>query len=303
LLFLATCISTFWTGAIHWDPAAYLESLEAAGRVLLRTWGDEPLATALARAAAVLTQAWDVRHGLIYMAAVIAVLLSHEMGHFLLAWRHKIRASLPFFIPVPILPFGTLGAVIGLEGSRANRRQIFDLALAGPLAGLAIALPVIWLGIARLPAAPPPGSGLCFHNPLIFRLLIGALRPDYTTPGCFYLNQFSPLLMAGWVGVLVTGLNMLPISQLDGGHVAYALFGRRAHWLARGLVVAAIVLIVVLEKYVWVVMLVVVILLGTDHPPTADDHVPLGWSRRVLGWLALGIPIFCFPTLGVTPPM
>jgi Zn-dependent protease len=301
LLFLATCMSTFWTGAVHWDPIAYLESFQAAGRVFLQSWDHQSLPTALADAAAVLTHAWNVRQGLLYMAAVVAILLSHEMGHFLLACRHRVRASLPFFIPVPILPFGTLGAVIGLEGSRANRRQMFDLGLAGPLAGLAIALPVIWLGIRQLPSAPASGSELCFHNPLIFRLLIEALRPDYPTPDYFYLNQFNPLLMAGWVGVLVTGLNMLPVSQLDGGHVAYALLGRRAHVLARGLVVAVIVLIVISEKYAWVVMLVVVVLLGTDHPPTADDRIPLGWPRRVLGWLALGIPIFCFPSLGITP--
>jgi len=303
LLFLATCVSTFWTGAVHWDPAAYLDRIDAAGRILSQGLALDLLRAALVRAVGVLTQDWNLSQGLIYMAAVVGILLSHEMGHFLTARHYRIRASLPFFIPVPILPFGTLGAVIGLEGSRANRRQIFDLGLAGPLIGLAVTLPIIWLGIRQLAAVPPSGSGLCFHNPLIFRLLILAIRPDYPTPDYFYLNQFNPLLMAGWVGVLVTGLNMLPISQLDGGHTAYALLGRRAHLLARSLVVAAIVVIVAEEVYVWVVMLVVVILLGTDHPPTADDHMALGWPRRLLGWLALSVPIFCFPSLGISPPM
>jgi Zn-dependent protease len=299
LLFVATCLSTLWTGMVKWDPAAQLGNFETAARMVVRAWGQQPLLATVTQATAALREHCDLWQGLIYMAAVIAILLSHEMGHFLTARFHGIHASWPFFIPVPILPFGTLGAVIGLEGSRADRRQMFDLGIAGPLAGLAVALPITWLGIRQL-GPPPPGSGLCFHNPLIFRLLIDLLRPGYPTPDFFYLNQFNPFLMAGWVGIFVTGLNMVPISQLDGGHVSYALLGRRAHVLARALIVTAIVLILVSEKYSWVVMLVVIILLGADHPPTADDRVPLGWPRRTLGWLALLLPVLCFPSLGIT---
>ena len=165
------------------------------------------------------------RQGLVYMGVVMGLLLAHEMGHFLMALRHRVPASLPYFIPMPLIPFGTLGAVIGMEGSRANRRQMFDLGIAGPLAGLAVTLPILWLGILRLPAAPAAGQSFCFHNPLILQHMIAWLRPDYPTPDVLYLNQFNPFLMAGWVGLLVTGLNMLPVSQLDGGHVAYALLG------------------------------------------------------------------------------
>ena len=103
-----------------------------------------------------------------------------------------------------------------------------------------------------------------------------------------------------WVGMLITGLNMLPISQLDGGHVAYALLGRRAHVLGRGLLVASILFVLATEQYGWVLMIVLVTLIGTDHPPTADDAVPLGWPRRLLGWAALAIPILCFPPMGIT---
>ena len=167
------------------------------------------------------------QQGLLYMGVVLGILLMHEMGHFLMTLRHRIPASLPYFIPLPIVPFGTLGAVIGMEGSKANRRELFDMGVAGPLAGLAVTLPVLWIGIRQLgPAAPVPGD-LCFHNPLLIQYLIAWLRPDYPTPAVLCLNQFNAFLMAGWVGVLVTGLNMLPVSQFDGGHVAYALLGRR----------------------------------------------------------------------------
>ena len=131
--------------------------------------------------------------------------------------------------------------------------------------------------------------------------MIAWLRPDYPTPAVLYLNQFNPFLMAGWVGLLITGLNMLPVSQLDGGHVAYALLGRRAHVLARGLVVAAIVFMVVSDTYFWILMFLLVILLGADHPPTADDGCRPGWLRQAIGWAALLIPILCFPPLGITP--
>jgi membrane-associated protease RseP (regulator of RpoE activity) len=243
----------------------------------------------------------DWWQGLLYMGLVMGLLLTHEMGHFLMAVRHRIPASLPYFIPLPIIPFGTMGAVIGMEGSRADRRQMFDLGVAGPLAGLAVTLPIMWIGILLLPSEPLPGDSLCFHNPLIFQWLFAWVRPDYPTPAVLYLNQFNPFLMAGWVGVLVTGLNMLPVGQLDGGHVAYALLGQRAHSLARGLLVAAIVFVLATETYFWVIMLILVILLGTDHPPTADDSRKLGWIRKLIGWGALLIPILCFPPLGIAP--
>jgi len=271
-LFLATCASTFWAGATDFNPVEYMRSFEAAGLAIFRHW----------------------RPGLLYMAAVLAILLTHEMGHFVTTLRYRIPASLPFFIPMPVAPFGTLGAVIGMEGSRADRRQMFDQGLAGPLAGLVVALPVTWIGIHQLPAQPVAGSGICFYSPLIFQLMIDFFRPDYPTGSLLYLNQFNPFLMAGYVGMLITGLNMLPIGQLDGGHVSYALFGRGAHVLARMLLIGAILFVLIYEKWLWVLMIVIVTLIGTDHPPTADDRAPLGPLRRILGLASLTIPVFCF---------
>ena len=105
--------------------------------------------------------------------------------------------------------------------------------------------------------------------------------------------------MAGWVGLLITGLNMMPASQLDGGHVIYALFGRAARPIARGFLIAAIAYIIVSDRYIWAVMVILVTLIGIDHPPTADDTVPLGFWRRAIGYASLAIPVLCFPIRGI----
>ena len=267
-LFLAACFSTFFAGALNWDPEHYI-SLNQVDRALAENW----------------------RQGLVYMASVIGILLTHEMGHFLQTVRYGVPASWPFFIPVPVIMTGTMGAVIGMEGSRANRKQLFDIGLSGPLAGLVVALPIIWFGIKHAEIMPAT-AGFQLGDPLIFKLLAGYLRPDL--PVGAILSKNNPLLMAGWVGMLITGLNMLPISQLDGGHVIYGLFGRNAHIVARTFLVMAILFVVFGEQYNWTVMLVLVILLGVDHPPTRDDNISLGFWRRAIGMASLGIPILCF---------
>ena len=299
VLLLATCVSTFWTGAVAWKPIVHLGTLHRGLSALVENLSQGSPLAALDEALAVAQMDW--RRGLLYMALVVGLLLAHEMGHFVMTLRHRIPASLPYFIPLPVVPFGTLGAVIGMEGSGADRRGLFDMGVAGPLAGLIVTLPITIVGILLLPAVPLQGDSLCFHNPLVFQWLIATLRPDYPTPAVLYLNQFNPFLMAGWVGLLLTGLNMLPIGQFDGGHVAYALLGERAHLLARGLLVAAILFVLATETYFWVILLVLVILLGTDHPATADDRCRLGRLRTLVGWAALLIPILCFPPLGITP--
>jgi len=277
VLLVATVASTFWAGATHWLPALYMDSFASAGVALAENWRD----------------------GLVYAAAVLAILLTHEMGHFTAALCHRVPASFPYFLPVPFTPFGTMGAVIRMRGHGADRRAMFDLGVAGPLAGLVVALPITWLGIVQMGPPVPGPIDLGFYNPLVFTLLFDYLRPDVAGQPVVYLSQLNPLLMAGWVGMFVTGLNMLPISQLDGGHVSYALLGRRAHVLARAFLTAAILYVVVAEAYIWVVMVVLVTLMGADHPPTADDRVRLGPVRTVIGWAAMAIPIFCFSPRGI----
>ena len=275
ILFVATCGSTFWVGATDWLQVLYDPVHGSAG--VFDLW----------------------RQGVVYMIAVMGILLAHEMGHFLVAVRNGIPASLPYFIPVPIFPFGTMGAVIGMQGSRANRRQLFDLGLAGPLAGLAVCIGVLWIGVIQLDPSATGGRGITFHHPLLLQIMIGGLRPELQNTSTLCVGQFNPWLMAGWVGLLVTGLNMFPISQLDGGHVSYALLGRRAHILARVLLISAILFVIIAEQYNWVLMVVLVTLLGTDHPRTADDAAKLGRVRTMIGWSSLAIPVLCFPFLGI----
>src|SRR5205807_229880 len=144
--------------------------------------------------------------GLQYMLGVMGILLAHEMGHFLMALRHRVPASFPYFIPMPILLTGTMGAVIKMQGSRADRKQVFDIGLAGPLLGLVIAVPLLCVGIVNAGWAPmtnAPGV-LHFGDPLLVTLLTPVLRPELPENAELLMN---PLLMAAWVGMLITGLN------------------------------------------------------------------------------------------------
>ncbi len=290
-LFIATCASTLWVGAADWRPLERMNTWEQMAQTLSANW----------------------EQGVIYMLAVLAILLTHEMGHFLLTLIHRIPASYPLCIPVPFNPIGTMGALIGMDGMRANRRQIFDIGLAGPLAGLLVAIPILWIGVQRLDLSESPVPGeVQLNSPLVVKWMIqaqGAAQMVDDNSGQRSLNtgewigirQVNPFFMAGWVGMLITGLNMLPISQLDGGHTIYGLFGKDAHTLARGFIVVAITYIVINldQAAVWTPMLILVILMGVDHPPTSDDKVELDDVRWAIGVASLAIPVLCFPLLGL----
>jgi len=263
LLYLLTCLTTFAAGAVGWRPLLF--GVDDLAGDLVAHW----------------------QRGLAYTAAVMAVLTAHEAGHFIAARLHHIPATLPFFLPFPVLLTGTLGAVIGMEGGRANRRQLFDIALAGPLAGLVVAVPVLVGGmLIGTPDATNP-----FALAPLARWVQAVVRPDLASGVTVAPN---PLFMAGWVGLLVTGLNMIPISQLDGGHICRAVFGRHGDSVARGVLLAAITAVIVLGRYNWVIMLVIVTVMGVDHPPIRDDGRPLGPVRTVLGLLSFLIPIVTF---------
>ena len=286
VLFLATCGSTFWVGSTEWQPMEprYLATSEAMRQTIRHHWPT----------------------GLQYMAAVLAILLTHEMGHFLQTVKHRIPASYPLCIPVPFNAIGTMGAVIGMDGMRADRRQIFDIGIAGPLAGLVVALPILWMGVKELQLGASPLGRVALpgefqlYLPLVGQWMLDRVHPEWAGQVWIPLSRVNPYFMAGWVGMLITGLNMLPISQLDGGHTIYALFLKRAHTLARLFISFTIAYVVInLDHAVmWTPMLILVVLMGIHHPRTANDNISLGPVRWTIGIASLAIPVLCFPILG-----
>lgn len=230
-----------------------------------------------------------------YAVALMAILLSHEFGHFLQAIRNRVPASPPFFIPFPLSPIGTMGAVIAQAGGVANRTQMFDIAISGPLAGLVLALPIAWWGVtqSRLVEMIPGSDALIFGDPLVLQWMIE--RFHGVKPEGFEV-ELNPLLFAGWVGIFITALNLMPIGQLDGGHILYCLIGKRAHTVALLLVASAVGYMAYTRDFGYAFMVFLLVSMGTRHPPTADDRVPLGPLRIVLGWLTLS-----FVLIGFTP--
>jgi len=288
-LFVLTCFSTFFVGSMRWAPFEYIGmSLQGASSYEPPSFDVDM--TPIRRQ---IYSHW--RDGLVYMLCVIGILLAHEMGHFVMTLVYRVRSSYPFFIPLPISPIGTMGAVIAMDGRKANRKEIFDIGLAGPLAGLVVAIPILIYGTSVIDFQRPASGVLTVGNPLVIQWMLSYWQnAGYDPSAGVAMSQANPFYMAGWVGLLVTGLNMMPVSQLDGGHVTYALLGRKAHWLARGFMFGVIAYMALTWNTTWLLMAVLVLLMGTDHPPTSDDTVPLGRARTILGWLSLLIPILCF---------
>ncbi|HUY92170.1 MAG TPA: site-2 protease family protein [Pirellulales bacterium] len=234
-------------------------------------------------------------HGLAFAVPLMLILTTHELGHFLQAVRYRVPASLPYFIPMPLSPFGTMGAVIGMQAHVGDRKALYDIGISGPLAGLvpAIGCSIAGLQLSQVVAIAGQKNVLVLGEPLLFKFLafltFGPLDPTQDV-------ALHPLAFAGWVGIFITGLNLIPIGQLDGGHVLYALLLRRAHAVATLLMLAATVAVAVFGYWGWLLMLTLLFMMGPKHPPTADDTVPLGPGRTILGWLTLA-----FVVLGFTP--
>ncbi|RMH23329.1 MAG: site-2 protease family protein [Acidobacteria bacterium] len=233
--------------------------------------------------------------GPVYAAAVMTILTTHELGHFLQARRYGVVASLPYFIPMPLPPLGTMGAIIAMGSRIPHRRALFDIGASGPLAGLVPAIACAVVGIQRSTVQPIPQGepNLWFGEPLLFQLLSRLIHGPIPDDQALFLH---PLAFAGWVGIFITALNLTPIGQLDGGHVLYAMLGRRAHAVAIALLGAAIVAVIAGRYWHWSLILVLLIVFGPRHPPTADDRWPLDRRRWLLGWLTLA-----FLVLGFTP--
>lgn len=242
--------------------------------------------------ATILTTTW--LHGWQYSACLIAILTFHEFGHYFAAKKHRVPASLPYFIPSPFPQtlFGTFGAVIRMSPYIPNRRALFDIAAAGPVAGLVVALPITLAGISmsQLQLLSSMSTGIQLGEPLIFKAMswwvFGPIPEGYDL-------VTHPMAFAGWVGMFVTALNLLPIGQLDGGHIVHSVFGSKSHYVS-GAVFGLLALVTFSGNYSYMIFLVLLWFMGVKHPPTINDQVPLDPRRQRIAALLLFLFILCF---------
>ena len=219
-----------------------------------------------------------------YSITVILILLGHEMGHYLMSRRYGIRSTLPFFLPFPLSPFGTLGAVIRMESATPSRKALFDTGVAGPLTSLLLSIPAIVIGLILsevIPASHLVEGTIRLGDPLLFsfiqRLVLGEVSENFDI-------LLHPIGYAGWVGLFVTALNLLPVGQLDGGHIVYALFGSKSRAIFL-VAIAVMAFITIFYNPGWFLLLILIILFGFRHPAPLDDQTPVDGKRKWIGGL------------------
>ena len=268
-----------------------------------------------------------------FALSMMGILFAHEMGHYIMCRYYSVPATLPFFIPAPLIsPLGTLGAFIAMRGIPKNKRVLFDVGVAGPLAGLVIAVPVLFIGLSlsqlgHIGPAAPGTAGFLEGNSLFYlfskyvvfgRLLPEPVNMDGLSPATYWLRYFftgqpvpfngldvmlEPVALAGWAGLLVTALNLVPVGTLDGGHVAYGLFGEKARRIfpvAIGALIALSFLPSLLTfslgafNYSWLLWVFILFWLGNVRTQPLDDITPLDGRRRSLGFFMLVLFILLF---------
>ena len=227
--------------------------------------------------------------GLPYMLALLGILGVHELGHYFVARWHKVDVTLPYFIPMPF-GFGTMGAFIRMKTPIETRKALFDVGIAGPLAGFALALPLLVIGLLQSPVLPVTGHGLLLGDSLLVRWLVDLLRSHPAGYDVF----LGPVALAAWIGLLVTGFNLLPAGQLDGGHIVYAVLGRHARTVSL-LTLGGLVGLGVLTGWSgWYVWAALIFAFGFRHPAPLNDITPIDGWRRVLALLAMALFVLLF---------
>ncbi|HEX5873857.1 MAG TPA: site-2 protease family protein [Pyrinomonadaceae bacterium] len=243
-----------------------------------------------------------LNQGVTFSAALLAILFSHEMGHYLACRYYKVDATLPYFIPAPPLFLaGTFGAFIKIRSPIPSRRALFDIGLAGPLAGFVVAVPLSVIGVLMVGAPVPPQEHVIYFNdPLLFRLIarVAGVPLDPNSPT-------NPYYMAAWIGLLVTSLNLMPVGQLDGGHGTFSLFGARAHRLIGRVSFIAVSVLAVLgfwwhgspSGFLYAVLLGIMMRVPHPAPFTME---PLGTKRILVAIVTLIVFILCFWPFPIT---
>ncbi len=230
--------------------------------------------------------------GISFSVALMSILGIHELGHYYASLSHGVKATLPYFIPAPSI-IGTFGAFIKIKSGIGSRRALFDIGIAGPLAGFSLALPLFVLGVSLskiVPVMPSEGALRLGNSILVHFLIKLALLHDIPAG---YDIMLHPIAFAAWIGFWVTALNLLPIGQLDGGHITYSLFPKQ-HKIISTIVIALLIPL----GYLWagwlIWALIILLLLGLGHPPPADLTTPIDSRRKILGLVALIIFILIF---------
>ena len=240
--------------------------------------------------------------GLWYSLTILAILGCHELGHYYACRYYDVDASRPFFLPFPLAFSGTLGAFIRIREPIPSKRMLFDIGIAGPIAGFLIAVPALFIGmwLSRLVIFPKGTDGFELGEPLLFKLvtwLVWGHVPDG------YTINMHPVAFAAWFGLLATALNLFPIGQLDGGHISYAVLGRKSSYVTLGMVVCGVGLMAFsLSWTVWMVVTIAMLFMfGRHHPRTFDEAVPLDRSRMILAAFAVLMFILCFTPAPIQP--
>jgi membrane-associated protease RseP (regulator of RpoE activity) len=228
--------------------------------------------------------------GFLYSFAIMTILLAHEMGHYLMTRKYGIPATLPIFIPFPVGFFGTFGAIIKMKGMIINKRALFDIGVAGPICGFIVAMPFIIVGILLSKVQVTIGGGDQLGEPLLFIILQKLFIGDIPRGLDLVLHPFA---YAGWVGLFVTALNLLPVGQLDGGHVVYAVFGNKSRLVSRVCIVL-LALLAVFYNPGWLTLVVLLLIFGRRHPQPYDTETRLDGKRKFIACIILVIFILSF---------
>ena len=248
------------------------------------------LAGALQEGVNPLTDPGQIPRGFPFAFALMGILLAHELGHYLVARRHGIDVTLPYFIPAPSF-IGTFGAFIKMRTPARDANTLLDIGAAGPLVGVGVSIPLVALGLSLSEVKQIQGqAGTMLGDSLLLwlinRLVVGPIPPGFDV-------VIHPVGFAGWIGLLVTSLNLLPIGQLDGGHVVYALLGERQNRISK-FVFAGLLALGILGWEGWLVWGILLLVMGFRHPPPVEWWVPLDRRRKVIGWLTVAVFILTF---------